>query len=80
MTMIGLNRQFDKLPLVFGHTLMNNLPKALFHRSSKGSTPILWTKNQMRNKSVDPMPVVLIFHPLSFFFCLSACLAFSIRL
>jgi hypothetical protein len=65
---------------VFVHHLMNNLLKPLFHRSSKGSTPILGTKNQMINKEVDPMPVVLIFHPTSFFSCSSDGLAFSICL
>ena len=38
--MIGLNPQFEKLPLVFVHHLMNNLLKPLFHWPSKRSTPI----------------------------------------
>ncbi len=50
MNMVRLNCQFDKLPLMFMDKIMNNLFKPLFHRSSKKSTPIFRTKDQMIDK------------------------------
>jgi hypothetical protein len=58
VNLIGLNRQFDQLPLVLMDKLMNNLLESLFHRSTKKSTPLVRAKEQMRDKKVDTVSIL----------------------
>ena len=58
MNLIGLNRQFDQLPLVLMDKLINNLLESLFHRSTKKSTPLVRAKDQMIDKKVDTVSIL----------------------
>jgi len=58
VNLIGLNRQFDQLPLVLMDKLMNNLLESLFHRSTKKSTPRVRAKDQMIDKKVDTVSIL----------------------
>jgi len=58
VNLIGLNRQFDQLPLVLMDKLINNLLESLFHRSTKKSTPLVRAKDQMIDKKVDTVSIL----------------------
>ena len=81
MHIIRLNSQFDELPLLLCNHLRDDLRQPDLHRANQHTPSSLRTKNQMIDKQMHAMSIMLIIHLpsplllfLPFFWFLSLCL------
>src|SRR2546430_10437435 len=62
MHMIGLNSQFDELPIILCDHLRNDLFQPFLNRPDQHTPSSLRTKNQMIDKQMHTMSIMLIVH------------------